>query len=405
VTMNATARRARLINRNTLLLLIGQGISKAGDQLAPVAFLWLVITLTGSATTLSLVMITLTLPNIAFRFIGGVIIDRCNKKLVLIIADLTRGILVSLLAILMLGRQVSLWHLLIVAAGLGIGDALFTPTYNSVIPLITAKDQLLSLNSLLQMVNQGVSIIVPAFTGIFITLLGVPAALLLDGGSFTISVLSILLLTLPAADQQNHQTRSVLADAKEGFSATFSHNLIATLFIAAAVINFADALVGIYPLHIQRTLGAGVAWYGFLNAAVMVGLFSTSLLYTWMGRRIQLRASFVLTVLIEGLGVLIFALSRNLYIDLGAFWLFGAGMAGFFTALTTLIQQEIDEGIRGRVFSVYGLFALVLMPPGYLTAGALTKITSTTEVLTLAGGMMIVTACCLFVYNLLQRDA
>ena len=108
----------------------------------------------------------------------------------------------------------------------------------------------------------------------------------------------------------------------------------------------------------------------------------------------------MLAALIEGLGVFIFGVSRNLYLDFFAFYLFGAGMAGFFTGVMTLTQQEVGEGVRGRVFSLYGIFSRWLMPVGFLVAGGLAKTTSTAFVLSLAGIIMIMTAFWLFVQQM-----
>jgi DHA3 family macrolide efflux protein-like MFS transporter len=396
--------KTRFVNRNVLLLLSGQGTSEVGNQLFPIAFTWLVITLTNSPVALSIFTAALALPGVAFRLVGGIIIDRINKKFLLIFTDLSRGVLVLLLAVLILSEHVTWWNLLYITVGLGVGEALFTPTYSAVIPLITRSDQLLSLNSLLQMVNQGIGILVPPLAGVFIAFLGIPAAMLVNSISFFISALTLLFLVLPTKAKQASQGLQIGMELREGFQAVFSNRLISTLFIAAGIINFADALMVIYPLHIKEALGAGVTWYGFLSAAVMVGLFSTNLLYTLVGKRIQLRRKFfVLAALIEGLGVLIFGLSRNLYLDVFAFYLFGAGMAGFFTGLTTLIQQEVGEGVRGRVFSLYGIFSRSLMPVGFLAAGSLAKITSTAFVLSLAGIIMIVTAFWLFFQQARQR--
>src|SRR5258708_22577840 len=95
-------------NRNILLLLSGQAISMAGDQLANVAFLWLITSLTGSAATLGIVMTALLLPNIVFRLVGGIITDRFHKKLVLIVADLLRDTIILLLALLVLSAHVNI---------------------------------------------------------------------------------------------------------------------------------------------------------------------------------------------------------------------------------------------------------------------------------------------------------
>jgi len=221
----------------------------AGDQLANVAFLWLITSLTGSAATLGIVMTALMLPNIAFRLVGGIITDRFHKKLVLIVPDLLRSATILLLALLVLGAHVNMGLFLLVAVCLGIGAALFTPAYNATVPLLVGQDRLLRFNSALQAGNQGIGIPVPALAGLITAAIG--------------------------------------------------------------VINFADALVVIYPVHLKETLGAGVIWYGVTNASVMTGLFAINLLYVWKGKHIRLGCAFFMSALIEGLGVLVFGLSRS----------------------------------------------------------------------------------------------
>jgi DHA3 family macrolide efflux protein-like MFS transporter len=381
------------LERNTMLLLLGQAISRGGDQLSNVAFLWLVITLTGSAAALGLVMTALIVPNIAVRLIGGVFIDRLSKKVVLVLADVMRGTLMVALAALTLAGRVNLWCFLGIAVGLGTGQALFEPAFSATIPLIVAKDRLLRFNSMLQAVNRGVGIVVPAGAGMVVATIGTPAALALDGLSFVLSAISILLLVMPETSQRAAQmVRPVWAELREGLQVALANRFVRMLFIAVGLIDFADALVVIYPVHIAHALGGGVAWYGFLNAAVMAGLFTTNLLFIWLGRRSKAGGVFFASVLVEGIGVLAFGLSRSLFFDLFAFFLFGAGMAGFGTAAATLIQRRIDKALLGRVFNLYGIFGLALMPVGYAVAGALTKLVSTGVVLSLAGVLIMVTA-------------
>src|SRR5215467_797145 len=218
----------RLINRNVLLLLSGQGTSEVGNELSIIAFTWLVITLTGSPVALSIVTVALTLPGVAFRLVGGVIIDRRNKKFLLILTDLARRVLALLLAVLILSKHINWWNLLFITVGLGVGEALFTPTYSAVIPLIAKKDQLLSVNSLLQMVNQGIGILVPPLAGVFIAFLGIPAAILVNSISFFISAFTLLFLVLPIKEKQASQELRIGMELKEGFQAIFSNRLIST---------------------------------------------------------------------------------------------------------------------------------------------------------------------------------
>ena len=374
----------------------------AGDQLANVAFLWLITSLTGSAAALGIVMTALILPNIAFRLVGGIITDRFHKKLVLIAADLLRGTIILLLALLVLSAHVNMGIFLLVAVCLGIGGALFTPAYNATVPLLVRQDRLLRFNSALQAGNQGIGILVPALAGLIIAAIGIPAALGIDGISFLLSALSILLLVLPRGD---HQSSSVIGELKSGLRIAFSNSTVRTLFIAIGVINFADALVVIYPVHLKETLEAGVIWYGVINASVMAGLFAINLLYIWKGKHVNLGSAFLISAFIEVLGVLTFGLSHSLFIDMLAFFLFGAGMAGFGTAATTIIQQEIDQAYLGRVFSLYGLFARSLMPLGYFVSSLLSGVLSTGTIIALAGIIMILTAFWLLVQAISLRQS
>jgi MFS family permease len=372
----------------------------AGDQLANVAFLWLITSLTGSAATLGIVMTALLLPNITFRLVGGIITDRFHNMLVLIGADLLRGAIILVLALLVLSAHVNMGIFLLVALCLGIGGALFTPAYNATVPLLVGQDRLLRFNSALQAGNQGIGILIPALAGMIIAAIGIPAALEIDGISFLISALSILLLVLSRGDQPVHQSSPVRGELKSGLRTAFSHPTVRTLSIAIGVINFADALVVIYPVHLKETLGAGVIWYGLINASVMAGLFAINLLYIWKGKHIRLGFAFFIGALVEGFGVLAFGLSHSLFIAMLAFFLFGAGMAGFGTAATTSIQQGIDQAYLGRAFSLYGLFALSLMPLGYFASSLLSRVLSTGTIIALAGIVMFLTAFWLLVQSM-----
>lgn len=385
-------RRSTLIQRDVVLLLAGQAISTAGDRISNIAFLWLVITLTGSAGALTVITTALVVPNILFRIVGGAFIDRVNKKALLVGADVGRAALVLGLALIASEGRVHLWYLVVVAVGLGIGQALFDPTLKAAIPLIVNQDQLLRFNSTMEAVNRGVGIGVPAIAGVMVAIVGIPTALTLDGISFLLSALSIVLIAVPAPATQARGIRRAWLDLREGLHVALSDRLVRTLFLVTGVTNFADALAVVYPVHIADHFGNGAAWYGFVNAAVMVGLFSTNLLYIWLGDRAQPSRALVASIAVQGVGLMAFGLSRSGFWGLPAFFLFGAGMAGFGTAAVTLVQQRVDSAFRGRVLSLYGIFALSLMPVGYAAAGSLAGVVGAGLVIALGGGLMIVTA-------------
>ena len=131
-----------LRHRDFRLLWSGMTVSLLGDGIFIVALAWQVYELSDAATALSLVGLAMTIPNVLFLLIGGVVSDRFDRRRVLLAADLIRGLAVAAMGVLSLNGTLELWHLMGLAALYGGGTAFFGPAFDAIVPDLVASDLL-----------------------------------------------------------------------------------------------------------------------------------------------------------------------------------------------------------------------------------------------------------------------
>ncbi len=155
----APSRRRRpvifepLKHRDFRLLWSGMTVSLIGDGIFIVTLAWQVYELSDAPTALSLVGLAMTVPNVVFLLIGGVVSDRFDRRRVLVAADLVRGLAVGAMGLLSLSGGLELWHLMVLAAIYGAGTAFFGPAFDAIVPDLVATDLLIQANALDQFVR------------------------------------------------------------------------------------------------------------------------------------------------------------------------------------------------------------------------------------------------------------
>jgi MFS family permease len=164
---------AALRIRDFALLWAGMSISLVGDGVYFVALAWQVYDLSDSPTALSVVGLAWTLPLALFVLLGGVVTDRVERRRVMIAADLVRALAVAVIGILSLTGAIELWHLIVMAAVFGTGDAFFGPAFTSIVPQIVPRELLLQANALDQFVRPlGFMLLGPALGGWIVATFG-----------------------------------------------------------------------------------------------------------------------------------------------------------------------------------------------------------------------------------------
>ena len=199
----------RFMNKNFLLLWQGQIVSQFGTQLFQVIVILCLKQATESATAVGLFMMAYTLPTVLLGPLGGVLVDRCSRRGVLVAGDFLRGlILISLALVLWFAPHSS--HILVTSLFLyslveGAIGAVWQPTGLSVVPDLVPKENLSGANSIMQGSFQVCTVLAQAFAGILFRVLGTPVLMLIDGLSYVYAAVApeqglMTSLILPSAD-------------------------------------------------------------------------------------------------------------------------------------------------------------------------------------------------------------
>ena len=187
-----------LRRRDFRVLWAGMTISLIGDGAFLVAMTWQVYAISNAPKALAMAGIAMTVPTILLLLFGGVVTDRFDRRRVLIMADVIRGVAVAVMAVLSLTGALELWHVMVLVAFYGAGQAFFGPAFDAIVPNLLPESELAQANSLDQLVRPiAFRLVGPALGGWMIAGLGVGTAFALDAVSFVASVAAVLAMRAP----------------------------------------------------------------------------------------------------------------------------------------------------------------------------------------------------------------
>ena len=185
---------APLAVRDFRLVWAGESISLLGDAFQTVAVSWLVLGLTGSGLALGAILIAAAIPRGIFMLLGGVLADRISPRDLALGSNLLRAGLTTIVAFLVLGSQIQIWHLVAVGVVFGTVDAVFLPAINTLVPRLVPPGRLAAANALMQGTAQLMGTVGPAIAGFTIALIGVGVAFVVDAASFAVAALALWLV-------------------------------------------------------------------------------------------------------------------------------------------------------------------------------------------------------------------
>src|SRR3972149_5854292 len=388
-----------LRHKKFAVLLFGQSLSRIGDFLFQIAVAWWVLEETGSATTMGTVLFFSILPTVIFSLIGGVVVDRMPRGVVLFFSDAARWLIMFIGTWLAFTGQLVLWQVYIIAVLFGFADAFFMPAYNAIIQQIVPHRDLPSANAVNSLSMQFGRVAGPAIGGLAAALGGTAFAFGANAVSFFIgalTVLPLLFLPKPAPQEQGFSLQHFLEDLREGFQTIFASPILWITILVFSITNI--TLAGPYsiamPFLVNEQLGGGAKTLGFIYAIFPVGYAIASLI---MGAfpRIRYRGLvFYAASIIAGLGLGVFGLHVPIYVLVIAALFNGAALEIVGLVWTTLLQELVPPQKMGRVSSVDMLGSFVLLPIGFAFTGLLVDAIGVTAVF-LAGGLITVVLCAL----------
>ncbi len=352
-------------NPNFRKILIGSAVSSLGDGFHTVASMWWIKVHTGSDALVAVVALAKGLAAVLLAPFAGALVDRQDRRRVMLFVDVTRAAIVALLGALALTESLEPWMLIACGALLSALGTLFGPAFTSSIPNIVGKENLAPANSNLQVSGTLAGIAGPALGGIAVAGVGSGGAFLVDAISFLVSAAFILASRIPTPEAVTaEKTSSLLKDVLEGWRWLRGQRLIFGIMVVALGLNFLTApLQVLLPGYAKDVLLTDSRGFGLLEAGFPIGfLIGALLLGALKPERVGLMV--VLCMGLFGASLVGVGLSRLLPVSLGLIVLIGVMLAGINLTISVLFQSQIPNELQGRVFGVLQTFGSGLQPLG-----------------------------------------
>ena len=373
-----------LKNSDFLKLWLGQLVSRVGDGIHEIALAWLVLELTGSALSMGAILAVSITPNLLFGLPAGVLVDRFNRKRIMVLADLARTLIVLVIPISYTLGVLQMWMIFAVAFLTSTAEAFAGPARLSSIPNLVKGDNLDPANSLVQITKAVSSLFGLSLGGAVVAVFGPANSFFLDSLSFFLSTVFISLIAYGTVSREGAESllRDVLVKIKGGLSYVVNDPFIKQLIIIAAGLNFIMAPINvILPFFIKETLGLSAIVYGSMTACLSVGTFAGSMIIgnvtVHRGKSLGSGILGIGASLILFAGVFLlsqgFLLPTIIMIGILSTALVGVGMSSSFTnvPIITLLQKTTEDSKRGRVMSMVNMGAMAAMPLAYGFTGFL----------------------------------
>lgn len=377
VARNPRAARPLAHNANFVLLVGGQFISQVGDRLALVAFPWLVYRTTGSALSTGVVLALFTLPYVLFGAVAGGVLDRVDRRGVMVAADIARAGLV-LAVPLVAGR--SLFAVFALAFLTACATVFFDPGLMALLPDIVPGDDLMRANSILATSVNITEILGYSMAGFIVAYVAVRTAFVADAATFAVSAVTLLAMTLgrtpgSAGDRRlaaDSKRRSAFwPDIREGISYLRQHvGLRANTRLIIAVTAGVGAFYPLtFLLAVERFRGPRT--FGFMEAAIAVGYICGSALVGALSRRVRKGLVITTGLMLMGVCCALPWVVHSLPLLLADFVVLGAANAAMLISVDTYVQSTVPDELRGRIWGARFTLTQGAYAAGVLVAGAL----------------------------------
>ncbi len=361
-----------LRHRNFRLFFGGQSISLIGTWMTRIATSWLVYRLTKSALLLGTVGFAGQIPTFLLAPLAGVLVDRLDRRKVLVWTQTLAMLQSFALAWLTLSHRITIAEILALSAMQGIINAFDMPGRQSfMVKMVENRADLsnaIAINS--SMVNTA-RLVGPSLAGLLIAATSEGWCFLVDGVSYIAVIASLLMMRL-ARNDDLPATATMMAQLREGWTYVSGFAPIRTILTLFALLSLMGwPFMVLMPIFAAQVLHGGPHTLGFLMGAVGVGALISALSMVLRRSVRGLTKMIPVAAVAFGVGLICFGLSTALWLSLLMMLVTGFGMMQGMVASNTILQTLVDEKIRGRVMSYYTMAFVGMAPFGSLLAGAM----------------------------------
>ncbi|UNK20691.1 MFS transporter [Paenibacillus sp. N3/727] len=364
----------RLNNRsfgNFLVLWTGEWVSSIGSGLTAFALGIYVYQMTQTATSVALLTLCAFLPSIVLSPIGGVLADRFDRRLMMIVGDLFSAFGLIFILMAMLSGDPALWQIYFGVTFSSVFVSLLEPAYKATITDLLTEEQFAKASGLVQLAASSKYLLSPVIAGILLRLMDIKSILIIDISTFLVTMLAVLAVKRNL--QVVHKTKvhqPFVKDLKEGWHVLASAKGVLQLIVILSIITFYVGFLQtlftpmLLPLTDSKTLGTvlSVSATGMLIGSLMIGIFSINNKYAHV---LAIGLGFA------GLFFSLVGLTTNIYFIAGAGFLFFAALPFINTSADVMIRRKIPNETQGRAWGIIGILSQLGYVAAYAMAGFL----------------------------------
>ena len=380
-------------NRDFNLLWTSQAVSDLGTRVADIAFPLLVLASTGSPGRAGIVGFAGTLPIFVFSLFAGALVDRANRKRLMIVCDLVRSLAFASLVVAMLAGSVTFGHIVAVAFIEGTGYVFFSVAERSALPQVVTDDQLPDALARNQ-AREYTSLLAGQPLGGILFALGRSIPFLINSVSYFLSVLTLSRIGVEFQAERATPPGRVVAEVKEGVAWFWRQPFVRDSQLLVTGSDFTLNALYLVVIVLARQRGASAPVIGLMFAFLGIGGLLGTLVAPWLAKRLSMRTVVVATMWLgAALVPLLIAIPGRLTPGV----LYGAMVLlhPTWNAVVGAYRLRITPNeLQGRVQSVSTLLSLGSVPFGALLAGFLLQAVGTTPTILVLTGVMVVVAVC-----------
>ena len=358
-------------------------ISMLGSGMNSAAVAWTILQKTHSEMALGTFAVLQTLPAMLMLPFTGVIIDREDRRRLVMMLDVARAVVIAVVALLAHMGRVQVWQLYLMNTLVSAGFWMFWPTITALIQELTPEGEFVQSNTLLLAGVQGGWMIAGAIVGFVYEHIGLGGVLLVDVSTYVVSFLCYFAVrkgrhVVPRAGELKHDLEAAetavgrfLREMREGLSFLRAHRRV--MFLGASWALFLGAMmtgVVVTPPLSDRVFHAGATGYGWLNGGWGVGAFLSALYAPMLIARMGARSSIAISMLLLTVVMALSPFSPWLAMAVLLYGLMGSARGVSGVAMNTSLMEQVPKHFMGRVQSTFNFFGTLLQVMLGLTVGA-----------------------------------
>ncbi len=359
-----------------LIVWLGQTISVLATNMTGFALTIWAYQETGSATALGLMQVCFITPFLLISPIAGVMVDRQNRKLMMMMSDLGAGAATIAILVLQATGHLQIWHLYITAIVTGTFNAFQWPAFSAAITTMLPKEQYTRANGLMSLIEAGPGVFSPLLAGALMPVIGFTGILLIDVATFILAILALLIVFVPQPQRTAEGIKaegSLLKEAAYGFRYIFERPSLLGLQLVFLMGNLMSGIAGVVvaPMILSRT-NFNQQTYGMVQSVMAAGaVMGGVLISVWGGTKRRVHGVLLGWMFSSLIGQTLLGLGRDLPLWLAAAFLGTLFIPWVNSSNQAIWQAKVAPDLQGRVFSARRLIAWITQPIAPLIGGPL----------------------------------